>query len=93
MECDSMHAAVEAAKQCTSVFVPSRWDTIVRMARKRKPYTVVPLKYTDIIDFKDVSSKLFPLSIVDTNGKKVKWLKIKAVNAKRISTRGAKKLY
>ena len=121
MECDSMHAAVEAAKKCTSVFVPSQWDTIVRMARKRKPYTVVPLKYTDIIDFKDVSSKIFPLSIVDTNGKKVKWLqikwiqfrqhepdsiffkyefdeeefhciKIKAVNAKRISTRGAKKI-
>jgi len=35
------------------------------MARKRKPYTVVPLKYTDIIDFKDDSSKILPLSLME----------------------------
>lgn len=32
---------------------------------KGKPYTVVPLKYTDIVDFKDDSSKILPLSLME----------------------------
>ncbi|KAJ8319696.1 hypothetical protein KUTeg_002739 [Tegillarca granosa] len=39
MEVDSMHAAIEAAKKNTEIYVPSQWDTVVRLARKRKPYT------------------------------------------------------
>ena len=46
------------------------------MTRQRKPYT-------DITDFKDVSSKIFSFSIVDTNGKKVKWLEIKLIQFRK----------
>lgn len=83
MECDSMHAAIEAAKKCTSVYVPSEWDSIVRLARKKKPYTVVPLKYYDILNFKEVSSKIFPTTIVDTTGKRVQWLKLKWIQLRK----------
>ena len=42
-----MHAAIEFAKNNTQIFVPSQWDTVLRMARRRSPYTVVPLKHTN----------------------------------------------
>ena len=48
MECDSMHAAIEFAKTNTQIFVPSQWDTVLRMARRHSSYTVVPLKHTNI---------------------------------------------
>ena len=45
MEADSMHSAIEQAKKCTSIFVPSQWATVISMARKRHPYIGTPLKY------------------------------------------------
>ena len=54
MECDSMHSAIEFAKSKTEIFVPSQWDTVILMARRKDPYLVVPLKYSDIWDFKQV---------------------------------------
>ena len=56
MEVDSMHAAVEFAKKKTKIFVPSQWDTVLQMARRRHPYNVVPLKHTDIYGFKKYQS-------------------------------------
>jgi hypothetical protein len=44
MECDSMQSTIEQAKKRTSIFIPSQWDTIITMARKKHPYIVVPLK-------------------------------------------------
>ena len=44
MEADSMHSAIEQAKKCTSIFVPSQWATVISMT-KRDPYIVIPLKY------------------------------------------------
>ena len=45
MEADSMHSAIEQAKKCTSILLPSQWATVISMARKRDPYIVIPLKY------------------------------------------------
>ena len=42
MECDSMHSAVEHAKKSTPIYTPYQWDTVLRQARRRNPYTVVP---------------------------------------------------
>ena len=74
LECDSMNAAVEAAKKHTSIFVPSHMDTVVRMARRKKPYTVVPLKNNDIYNFEDMAKNLLPTSAYDISGKRVKWM-------------------
>jgi hypothetical protein len=40
------------AKKNTSINVPSEWDTIIQMARKKNPYRVIPLRFTDFLDFK-----------------------------------------
>lgn len=50
MENDSIHSAEDYAKKNTKIFVPDQWDTIVSMARKRNPYVVIPLKYSDVYD-------------------------------------------
>jgi hypothetical protein len=52
MECDSMHYSIEFAKRKTEVFVPQQWATVVRMARRKDLYLIVPLIYGEIYDFK-----------------------------------------
>ena len=37
MECDSIHSTIETAKRKTSVFVPSQWNTVIKLARKKNP--------------------------------------------------------
>ena len=77
MECDSMHAAIEFAKKKTEIVVPQRWATVIRMARRKDPYMIVPLKFGDIYDFKDFTKKYMKFRKEDVNGKKVNWLQIK----------------
>ena len=76
MECDSMHSAIEFAKKKTPIYVPSQWLTVMHGARRNKPYTVIPLRYTDFWDFKNVSKSLVQNSKFDLNGLRVNWLKI-----------------
>ena len=35
----------------TEMYAPSQWATVVRMARRKNPYSVVPLQYENIYDF------------------------------------------
>ena len=73
MECDSMHSAIEYAKKNTSVCIPSQWDTIIRNARRKNPYLVVPLKHWDFIDFKQVQGEFYKNMEKNTEGDKVRW--------------------
>jgi hypothetical protein len=63
MECDSMHAAIEFAKKKPEIFVPRQWATVIRMARRKYPYMIVPLKFGDIYDFKDFTKKYMKFMI------------------------------
>jgi hypothetical protein len=47
------------------------------MARRKKPYTVIPLKFSDFLNFKPITQLFLPSNPVDTNWMKVQWLKIK----------------
>jgi hypothetical protein len=76
MECDSVHSTIERAKRLTSVYVPSQWDTIVRMARRKNPYFVVPVKHQDILNFKPVAQQILPNMSFDDQGRRVQWMKI-----------------
>ena len=69
MEADSMHSAIEQAKKCTSIFVPSQWATVISMARKRDPYIVIPLKYDQFKDLKKLKIDGKSVNLI-----KVKWL-------------------
>ena len=44
MESDSMNSAIETAKRTTQVHVPSQWDTVIRLARKKKTPSSQPLE-------------------------------------------------
>jgi hypothetical protein len=77
MECDSMHYAIEFAKRKTEIFVPQQWATVVPMARRKDPYLIVPLKYGDLYDFKDVAKTLMKFRKEDTKGGKINWLQIR----------------
>lgn len=83
MECDSIHSAIETAKKKTSVFVPSQWNTVISMARRGKPYHVVPLKYMDVFNFKDFVQKFCPNLKTTTSGDKVNWMNICWIQTRR----------
>ena len=67
-----MHAAIEFAKKKTEIFVPQQWATVIRMARRKDPYMIVPLKFGDIYDFKNFTKKYMKFRKEDVNGKKSK---------------------
>lgn len=48
------------------------------MARRMRPYLVVPIKYTDILDFKTLAASTLRNTKTDITGQKVNWLQIKA---------------
>ena len=77
MEADSMHSAIEQAKKCTSIFVPSQWATVISMARKRDPYIVIPLKYDQFKDLKTLRKDKCNNIKIDVDGNSVNWLKVK----------------
>ena len=77
MECDSMHSAIEHAKKSTNIFIPCQWDTVIHMARRNKPYIVVPLKYSDILDLKTLGEKTCRNTKKTKTGGTINWLKIK----------------
>lgn len=83
-ECDSIHAAIEHAKKHTSVYYPHQWETIIQVARRNKPYTVVPLKHMDFLNFKPLTSQVLPASQTDTRGKRVEWMKVKWFNYRKL---------
>ena len=52
MECDSVHAAVETARRKVPIYNPDGYYTLVRVARRNKPYHVHELSHKDLLDFK-----------------------------------------
>ncbi|MEW8545290.1 MAG: hypothetical protein AB2693_17345 [Candidatus Thiodiazotropha sp.] len=77
MECDSMHSAIEFAKKKTPIYVPTQWNTVIHMARRKNPYSVVPLKHSDIIDFKQIRAQKVKNVKTTVDGKKINWRKIR----------------
>jgi len=68
MECDSMRSAVEHAHKYTSTYSPEDWKIIMRSARRRKPYHVEQLYYTDFYDLKDLAGQILPNRKQNTKG-------------------------
>jgi len=83
MESDSIHSAVEHAKKKTQVFVPSQWATVVSLARRNKPYTVIPLRFDDFYDLKALKSATTSNMKIDIVGKRVNWLCIKWIQVRK----------
>ena len=73
MEVDSIHAAIERAKKSVPVYVPHDWYTVVRCARRKHPYSVIPMTHDDICDFSQMSDSVPHLSKI--RWRNVKWLR------------------
>ena len=76
IELDTKRSTIENAKRKTSVYVPSQWNTVISLARKTKPFVVIPMKYTDFKDFKEMTKLICPNIKYTTAREKVNWLKI-----------------
>lgn len=78
-EGDSAHSAIHTAISGSGdIFEPSQLHPIFRLARRRQPYLVKPMNYSDFIDFKKLSQDLRILSVrVSEGGHNVKWTEIK----------------
>ena len=56
---------------------PDQWETVLAMARRKKPYKVSKLSHGDFVDLKAVSKTLLPTQLKDCSGRPVHWLKIR----------------
>jgi hypothetical protein len=83
MECDAMHSSIEHAKKCTSIFIPDQWDTVIHMARRSKPYTVVPLRYESFYDLKCHNKNNYKNFKIDFDNNQVNWLKVKVIKVSK----------
>ncbi|KAI5646050.1 hypothetical protein NE865_01943 [Phthorimaea operculella] len=89
MEVDSMHSSIETAKKHTSVFSMCDYQTIFKNARKKQtvkvgtqkvvknPYHAKEFKYDEFYDLKQLACGMNINNKKDSEGKTVKWLKIK----------------
>ena len=82
MEVDSIHAAIERAKKSVPVYVPHDWYTVVRCARRKHPYSVIPMTHDDICDFSQMSDSVPHLSKI--RWRNVKWLRYLRVEPAQI---------
>lgn len=74
-----MHSTIERAKKRTLVYIPSMWDTIITMARKNKPYVVVPLRFNQFHDLHKLAKENYGFFKQTTTGKRVNWVKMKII--------------
>nr|CAH7746664.1 unnamed protein product [Callosobruchus chinensis] len=51
-EGDSMHSVVERASRHVPIYTPDQWYTLVRTAKKNKPFEVTEMDKEDFIDLK-----------------------------------------
>jgi hypothetical protein len=78
-----VHSSIETAKRKTSVFVPSQWHTVIALARKRNPYVVIPIKFTDIKDFTSYTNKVCLNRKMSCTREKVNWLRIRWIQVRK----------
>ena len=78
MECDSMHSVIEKATKEAAIYVPTKWVTAAKLARKiPEPYHVKRFSFSDFLNFKEQRQKRFSRNIKDCDGKLVKWKKVR----------------
>lgn len=84
-EGDSAHSAISKAISAVgSIFMPSQLHPVIRLARKKSPYNVIPMTYKDFKDFKSLSKELRILSIKESeSGRRLKWTDIKEIQVRK----------
>ncbi|XP_052278769.1 uncharacterized protein LOC127877153 [Dreissena polymorpha] len=78
-ENDSVHSSIEKSCKNIKIYTTSQWCTCMQMARRMKPYSVTEMGSDNFFDFKHLSTKVRNLD-KDTQGFKIKWMKIKTIS-------------
>ena len=71
------------AKKRTTVYVPSQWHTVISLSRKQAKYTVAPLRFDEVKNFKEFVSSSCPNMKIGTEHEKVNWLNLKWIQVRR----------
>ena len=79
LECDSMHSAIEHAKKHVKVNSIDQWEGILTMARRKKPYKVTRLQYSDFYNLKAFVTATVSNKAIDTDGQSVNWHKVRSL--------------
>ena len=76
-EGDSVHSTISTAlKGSGDVFIPAQLEPIFRLARRKRPYIVKPLQFSDFFNFKSMSTDLKLLNQRDTDHEQINWTQI-----------------
>lgn len=81
-EGDSVHSVIERAARNIPVYTPNQWISIVRLARRTKPYEVVELFQSDVYNLNTLQEQT---AINFDKGSKLPLILIKMKMAKRYS--------
>jgi hypothetical protein len=83
-ENDSIHANIERSKKGSIVFRPEQYATLVSTARKppHQPYQVVEITQNDVLNFKEVASRLKNFA-KDSNGDKIRWMDLNEIKVEK----------
>lgn len=81
-EGDSVHSLIERASKNIPIYLPDQWYTLVRTAKRSNPqYKVQEMTKEFIFDLKDLQLHTSLNWDKDANNEKVKWQKIKIIEA------------
>lgn len=61
MAVDSMHSAIESAAKNVSIYSLNDWSNVLKAARRKDPYTVIRMKFSDFINLRQVCSEAYKL--------------------------------
>lgn len=78
-EGDSMHSVIERASKHVPIFTPDQWYTLVRTAKKSKPYNVIEMDTGDFVDLKFLTQETTLNWDRDENNEKVYLNKIRII--------------
>lgn len=78
MECDSMHATIEAASQVATIYCPRDWLNVIKLSKKNsKPYEVKVMRLEDMLDFKAWTKHVFVNKKEANDSTKLNWGSVK----------------
>lgn len=73
MEVDSIHSTIDSARKNLTVHIPDEWPVILKVARRRKPYTVREIEQADVYDLHKLSKEIGMKNVP------VNWMKVKCI--------------
>ena len=87
MEVDSVHSTIENASRNQNIYAPTDYYSIVKLARRHKPYEVSVMDTDMFHDYKALSHKILQNKTKTTYGSVVRWLKIKWIKYEKQNQR------